>query len=341
LLKKGYKIIIIKDGQFDLKQFNLNRFTVSVILSLIPIPFILFYFTINFFNTNSIANKNELINTQKDQINELQIDNASKSKKLTNYERDIEKKISENQKKLNNLNNQLIGNQKKSDKIVKTLFETDGLPRETRKAGSGGETPIKEDKSFDNSNLDILYDKSTLVSNQINHLQKQINIESIYLDNIETKFYSNLDYWLSIPSRMPMDIKRGIYISSYYGYRNDPLHNRNQFHSGDDFSATIGTPVKCTGDGVVLKAEFDHRLGNFVEIDHGYGYKTVYGHMLGDLPVKKGDKVTRGQTIGKVGNSGRSTAPHLHYEVKYDNKTENPRKFYTYDKKLEKLIYNP
>ena len=213
------------------------------------------------------------------------------------------------------------------------------MSKETRKAG--GVNSENKNKSFDNSDLNILHDKSILVSHKINQLQKKINIESIYLDNIETKFYSNIDYWRSIPSRMPMDIKRGIYISSYYGYRDDPFNNSRQFHSGDDFSATIGTPVKCTGDGIVLKAEFDHRLGNFVEIDHGYGYKTVYGHMLGDLPVKKGERVERGQTIGKLGNSGRSTAPHLHYEVKYDNKTENPRKFYTYDKKLEKLIYNP
>ena len=341
MFKKGYKVIIIKDGHFDLKQFHLNRMVTSILLCLIPIPFILFYFVLNFFSGNSINSKNETINSQKSQISELQVDNNIKSEKLLNYEKEIEQKIIENQNKLNSLSNQLINNQKKSDKIVKTLFETDGLPRETRKAGSGGNIPNKETKPFDNSNLNILHDKSTLVNNQIKQLQKQINIEDIYLDNIENKFYSNIDYWLSIPSRMPMDIKRGIYISSYYGYRNDPLNKSKQFHSGDDFSATIGTPVKCTGDGIVLKAEFDHRLGNFVEIDHGYGYKTVYGHMLNGLSVKKGEKVKRGEMVGKVGNTGRSTAPHLHYEVKYDNKTENPRKFYTYDKKLEKLIYNP
>ena len=340
MFKKGYKVIIIKDGQFDLKQFHLSRLVSSILVCLIPIPFILFYFVVNFFSGNSLSNKNEIISSQNTQINELKIDNEAKSQKLANYEKEIEKKIIDNQNKLNALSNQLINNQKKSDKIVKTLFDTDGLPRETRKAGSGGNLET-EDKSFDNSSLKILYDKSRLVNHQIDQLQKKINIESIYLDNIETKFYSNIDYWRAIPSRMPMDIKRGIYISSYYGYRDDPFHKRRQFHSGDDFSATVGTPVKCTGDGIVLKAEFDHRLGNFVEIDHGYGYKTVYGHMLGDLPVKKGDRVKRGQTIGRLGNTGRSTAPHLHYEVKYDNKTKNPRQFYTYDKKLEKLLYNP
>ena len=329
--KKGYKIIIIKDGQFDLKQFHLNRFTTSIILFLIPVPFILFYFLINFVGDTSAIGQDEKINLLESELKELRADKDNKI--------ELEDQISENQKKLNDLNKQLINNQKTSDALVKTLFKTSGMSKETRKAG--GVNSENKNESFDNSDLNILHDKSILVSHKINQLQKKINIESIYLDNIETKFYSNIDYWRSIPSRMPMDIKRGIYISSYYGYRDDPFNNSRQFHSGDDFSATIGTPVKCTGDGIVLKAEFDHRLGNFVEIDHGYGYKTVYGHMLGDLPVKKGERVERGQTIGKLGNSGRSTAPHLHYEVKYDNKTENPRKFYTYDKKLEKLIYNP
>ena len=106
-----------------------------------------------------------------------------------------------------------------------------------------------------------------------------------------------------------------------------------------NFSAKIGTPVKCTGDGVVTKAQFDTRFGNFIEIDHGFSYKTVYAHLKDGLLVKKGDKVKRGQSIAYLGNTGRSTAPHLHYEVKFKNKTVNPRKYYTYDKKLEQLIY--
>ncbi len=130
-----------------------------------------------------------------------------------------------------------------------------------------------------------------------------------------------------------------IYISSYYGYRDDPFSDKRQFHAGDDFSAKIGTPVKSTGDGIVSKAQFDSRFGNFIEIDHGYGFKTVYAHLKDGLLVKKGDKVNRGQSIAYLGNTGRSTAPHLHYEVKFKNKTVNPRKYYTYDKKLEQLIY--
>jgi len=339
LFKKGYKIIVIKDGQFDLKQFHINKFTGSMLLLIIPILFLSFYFLVNTFNSGSLSNKNNTINHQNEKIKDLEYENKFQANELKKYEITIKKKIKDNEKKLGKLNNMLISNQKKSDKLVKVLFDTKGLSKESRKAGSGGEMENDSNKNIlDNSDLKNLYDKSLINTISINKLFKKINIETIYLSNIQDKFNSNIKYWVAIPSRMPMDIKRGIYISSYYGYRDDPINDKKQFHSGDDFSAKIGTPVKCTGDGVVLKAQFDSRLGNFVEIDHGYGYKTIYAHMKG-LLVKKGEKVKRGQSIGSVGNTGRSTAAHLHYEVKYKNKTENPRKFYTYDKKLEQLIY--
>ena len=341
MFKKGYKIIVIKDGQFDLKEFYLTPFKIPILCTFLLVPFILFYFILSSFNSSSISNQSTLVKSQLLEIDSLKSQNKMQSEKLMTYEMTIEDNIRQNKKTLDNLDKKLVINQTKSDQIVKTLFKTQALPREVRKVGSGGESSSKKSEKLDNSSLNKLYDQSKLLSHEINNIQKKINLENIYLNNIEDKFYSNIDYWLSIPSRMPLDIKRGIYISSYYGYREDPLHKKNQFHSGDDFSADTGTPVKSTAEGVVLKAEYNHRLGNFVEIDHGYGYKTLYGHMVDGLSVKKGDKVTRGQTLGGVGSTGRSTAAHLHYEVKYDNKTENPRKFYTYDKKLEKLLHFP
>lgn len=299
-----------------------------------------FNFLLNIFNSSSISNKNSTIINQTERINELEYENKIKTDKIKDYKETIENKIKDNNKKLTQLNDILVSNQKKSDKLVKVLFDTKGLSRESRKAGSGGELNIDSNKIIlDNSDMQNLLDKTILNSNKIDKLFKRLYIEKIYLSNIEDKFNSNIKYWSSIPSRMPMDIKRGIYISSYYGYRDDPFHDRKQFHAGDDFSAKIGTPVKCTGNGVVSKAQFDSRFGNFIEIDHGFGYKTVYAHLKDGLLVKKGEKVKRGQSIAYLGNTGRSTAPHLHYEVKFKNKTVNPRKYYTYDKKLEQLIY--
>ena len=340
MFKKGYKIIVIKDGQFDLKQFHINKFTVSIFLFTIPILFSGFYFLLNSFDSNSLTSKNNEIDKQLERISALEYENINQANELKKYEEIINNQVKENEKKINKLNDILVSNQKKSDQLVKVLFNTQGLSRESRKAGSGGRTDSDTQATkLDNSELKNLHDKTLLNLSKVDRLLKKVNIEKIYLSNIEDKFNSNIKYWSSIPSRMPMDIKRGIYISSYYGYRDDPFNDRRQFHAGDDFSAKIGTPVKCTGDGVVTKAQFDTRFGNFIEIDHGYGYKTVYAHLKDGLLVKKGDKVNRGQSIAYLGNTGRSTAPHLHYEVKFKNKTVNPRKYYTYDKKLEQLIY--
>ena len=345
--KKGYKVIVIKDGQFDLKEFRISTSTVPVIALALLIPFILFYFIISSINNYSNTDINNTIKDQAAKIEDLELKNKLQSDKLDNYELTIEKNINQNRENLKALNNQLKENQKRSDKIVKVLFNTEGLSKETRKVGSGGQDSISTNKPLDNSDLNKLYDQSRLLSNQIHKITKQINLEDVYIGRIENRFYSNIEHWRSIPSRMPMDIIRGIYISSYYGYRDDPIDNRRQFHAGDDFSATpdykkkkkwIGTPVIATGDGVVSKAQFDKRFGNFVVVNHGNGYKTVYAH-LNNLSVKKGDKVYRGQELGGVGDTGRSTAAHLHYEVKRYGKTVDPSSYYTYNKQLKNLVY--
>lgn len=343
MFKKGYKVIVIKDGQFDLKEFRINSFIIVIAFAVIIVPLFLLF---SFFNNYSNSNMKQLVDSQSQKIQDLESKNKLQSNKLENYEFTIEKNISDNKETLKNLNNQLKENQKRSDKLVKVLFDTQGLSKETRKVGSGGKDTIKLDKPLDNSSLNRLYDESRLLTQNIKKIQRQINLEEIYISKIEDRFYSNINYWKSKPSRMPLDIKRGIYISSYYGYRNDPLDNTRRFHAGDDYSANrdkvkdwIGTPVKATADGVVVKAHFDNRFGNYIEIEHGYGYKTVYAH-LNNISVKKGEKVHRGQEIGGVGNTGRSTAAHLHYEVKRNNKTLDPRsEFYTYNYKLEDLIY--
>ena len=344
MFKDGYKIIVIKDGQFELKEFRINTLILSGILIAIIIPLFLF---ISYINSYYNSNMNELIDSQAKKIENLESQNKLQSDKLSNYELTIEKNINENKRTLKSLNSQLKESQIRSDKIVKVLFDTQGLSKEIRKVGSGGTDSIKLDQPLDNSSLNKLYDESRLLTQKISKTRKQINLEDIYIGKIEDRFFANIKFWRAKPSRMPLDIERGIYISSYYGFRKDPLHDSRQFHAGDDFSASqtykkkkkwIGTPVKATADGVVVTAKEDSRFGNYVEIDHGYGFKTVYAHM-NSLSVKKGDRVNRGQKLGGVGDTGRSTAAHLHYEVKRNDKTMDPGGFYTYNDNLEKLIY--
>lgn len=125
-------------------------------------------------------------------------------------------------------------------------------------------------------------------------------------------------------------------ITSKYGRRQDPLNQKSAFHSGIDFRGKKGEPIHATADGVVKKAFRNGGYGNYVLIDHGNGYTTSFSHMQKYI-VRKGDKVQRGQVIGLVGNSGRSTGSHLHYEIALDKKTINPYNFL----KVSKLTNRP
>ncbi len=115
-------------------------------------------------------------------------------------------------------------------------------------------------------------------------------------------------------------------ISSNFGYRESPFKEAKEFHSGLDISSRKGTPVLATADGFVVFAGYNGDLGKQVVIDHGFGIVTTYGH-LSEFKVKVGQKVKRGAVIAKVGNTGRSTGPHLHYEVRLNNIPINPKKY--------------
>jgi murein DD-endopeptidase MepM/ murein hydrolase activator NlpD len=126
-----------------------------------------------------------------------------------------------------------------------------------------------------------------------------------------------------LPAIQPVsnkDLKR---TASGYGYRNDPIYHVRRFHHGMDFTCDTGTPVYATGNGTVVYAKWKTGYGNLVEIDHGYGYKTRYAH-LSKILVKEGQKVVRSEEIGLAGSTGKSTGPHVHYEVMvYDNSKKN------------------
>jgi murein DD-endopeptidase MepM/ murein hydrolase activator NlpD len=143
----------------------------------------------------------------------------------------------------------------------------------------------------------------------------------------------NEDKLLHIPAIQPIlnqDLKR---TASGYGRRIDPIYKTIRFHKGMDFSAPTGTEIFATADGVIEKISWDKTgYGNCVIIDHGYGYKTLYAHCHKfQKGLRKGLKVKRGDVIAFVGNTGKSTGPHLHYEVRYKNKPQNPQNYYFQD----------
>lgn len=136
----------------------------------------------------------------------------------------------------------------------------------------------------------------------------------------------NTDRYLSLLRQLPLGRPLTTRITSGYGARKDPINHRKAFHAGIDFKGRTGDKVHATGSGIVRRSAYNRGFGNCIVIDHGHGYETLYAH-LSKRRVKAGAKVTRGQVIGLVGNTGRSTGSHLHYEVHHHKKTIDPMKF--------------
>ena len=160
---------------------------------------------------------------------------------------------------------------------------------------------------------------------------KQLYVQSRSFDEIIDLAQRKEEMIRCIPAIQPIsnkDLKR---TASGWGMRLDPIYKTNKFHEGLDFSAPIGTEIYVTGDGVVKTV---HKsaigYGNYVEVDHGFGYTTLYAHMS-EFKVRVGQKVKRGEVIGFVGNTGKSTGPHLHYEVRIKGKAVNPTHYFFQD----------
>lgn len=137
-----------------------------------------------------------------------------------------------------------------------------------------------------------------------------------------------------IPSIRPISM-HGVKISAVFGYRSDPIFRYRAMHEGMDFSGKMGTPIHAAGTGIVEKAEVAfYGYGKTIVLNHGYGYKTLYAH-LSSIDVRPGQKVKRGDIIGKLGSTGKSTGPHLHYEVHYRNEPINPINFFSSDMSAE------
>ena len=215
--------------------------------------------------------------------------------------------------------------QDRDDNIYRVIFEADPIPTSIRKQGFGGVNRYEKLLGLSNSELMIN------TSKKIDQLTKQLYLQSKSFDEVIDLAKNKSNMLASIPAIQPVankDLKR---MASGYGYRIHPIYKTRKMHYGMDFSAKTGTEIYSTGDGVVSKVKRSKRgYGNYVKINHGFGYETLYAHMSKYI-VKKGQKVKRGEVIGFVGNSGISTAPHLHYEVRKDNKKINPVNFYYND----------
>ncbi|MFC5048536.1 M23 family metallopeptidase [Aquimarina hainanensis] len=210
----------------------------------------------------------------------------------------------------------------RDDNIYRLYFGAKPIPKELRNAGFGGVNRYRDLEGFDNSEIIIRATK------QIDKITKQIVVQSKSLDEIAKLAEQKEDLLSTIPAIQPIansDLKR---MASGYGWRSDPFTKAKKFHYGMDFSANTGTPVYASGNGVVTRADSNSSgYGKHIRIDHGFNYVSLYAH-LSKYNVEKGQKVKRGDIIGFVGSTGRSVAPHLHYEIFKGKERINPRNFY-------------
>ena len=241
------------------------------------------------------------------------------------------------EKDIGRLNEMLAVLQERDDNIYRIIFEADPIPSTIRQAGIGGTERYKDllEKGLKREDL--------ILSNlkKINQLKKQMYIQTKSYDDIVRMANDKEQMWASIPAIQPISNKELKRMASGFGLRMHPIYKVRKMHTGCDFSAPRGTPIYATGDGVVKVVRSQYGgYGKQVEIDHGYGYITKYAHM-DKFNVEKGDSVKRGEIIGYVGNTGSSTAPHLHYEVIKDDKKVNPMNFFFQDlnaDEYEKLL---
>lgn len=214
--------------------------------------------------------------------------------------------------------------QQRDDNLYRVIYNADPIPQDIRTSSYLGTNRYDSLEDMRNSRLVI----ST--THKLDLLKKQLYIQSNSFDEIAAMVKGNEEKNKCIPAIQPVANKNLKQMASGYGRRVDPIYGTVRFHEGMDFSANIGTDVYATGNGKVISADWESGYGKCIVIDHGYGYKTRYAH-LNDYNVKRGDKVVRGQIIGEVGSTGKSTGPHLHYEVLIKGMHVNPVNYYFMD----------
>lgn len=212
--------------------------------------------------------------------------------------------------------------EERDNTIYRVYFNSAPISNEVRRAGLVGKNSYKDLEDFNSSDLMLSSSK------KVDEIMKALAIQSVSLDEITKLAKQKALLLKSIPAIQPIKNEELKHMASGFGYRSDPFTKIRKFHNGMDFSAKSGTPIYATGDGVVKKADGTvSGFGNHIEINHGYGYITLYAH-LSKYKVRAGQKVKRGDIIGFVGSTGRSEAPHLHYEVHKNGEVVNPLNFY-------------
>jgi len=294
-------IIIQKESRRGVRQWHFDRSQVMTIIIAITVISCVSLFLVSDLLSNYLYEK---------RLNEFKLNYVNVSKNLESLKA-----------RLADLDYQIDKIEEK-DNAVRTYAGMPILDKDIRKLGIGGHTTSVG--KFSDNLAPVINKELSMLEMNIEKLSREINLELSSYDLIYEKVQENINRISRIPSIRPVE---GGYLNSTFGYRIDPIDNVRRFHQGQDITVKSGTPIYAPADGVVKRAYYVGGFGNHVKIQHGSGYTTLFAH-LSKIKVKHGQNVKRGDIIGYSGNTGRSTAPHLHYEIHHKGKPQNPLDYF-------------
>ena len=214
--------------------------------------------------------------------------------------------------------------EKRDNEVYRSIFEQNPIPDSARALLIEKEKGFKKIEAMDETEL------GKDIGAQITNINARMTYQTASYDGIEKLIKNQSEKLASIPGIQPISNKELTKIASGFGFRIHPIYGIAKMHNGLDFTAPQGTPIYATGNGVVTLASFGGGAGNHVVINHGYGYETVYMHMV-RIKTAVGQTVKRGEVIGWVGTTGASTGPHCHYEVHVNGTPVDPVYFFSND----------
>ncbi len=311
LAKDGYTIVIVPHDESSMGRFHINKKMISFLI--VTLSLLVLY--VGFMSFHYI---NKKLDHQK--LTQLKKENQILKKQLTEF--DI---------KVTKLQEQMNGYVAFDNKI-RIMVGYEEIAPDVRNVGIGGTLPVYPEAEKLKSISPELGNEVSLMQKDVDQLLRQAELGLQSFKDIMCSLETREEVWNHTPSIPPAE---GFFASGF-GFRRDPWTGRMDFHGAIDIANRPGTPIVASADGRVVFADWRTGYGKVVEIDHGYGIRTRYGH-CSMLKVKEGDMVKRGEVVAKIGSTGRSTGPHVHYEVWVNGKTVNPMDYILTPRTLESI----
>lgn len=311
MIKEESRLIFISNDHRKIKEVKISRWKLILSISL----FLVVFLAVGKFSLDMIVNSS---------LN-------SEMKRLLRTNMMLQNRLQEMSHNIKTLNGQISKIATEDDKL-RTVMGLPKLDSDTRQVGIGGSD--YNYKFLDQvSGFEAKIDLSKQLRS-INQLEREIKLEKQSYQSLLQTFYKKQDSLKYLPALRP--VLRGV-ISSPFGMRFHPIYKVMRFHEGVDFSTHRGTPVYATADGIVKFTGYNGGYGKMIILNHKYGFETRYGH-LSKIVVRRGQFIKRGEKIGEVGNTGLSTAPHLHYEILFHGKHLNPAHYFFDDQILNQQV---